>query len=109
MTTQHLVVFKTRPKSVTERMQVNAKRGIEFLKVLTDTVLTQKGEWASPEVIEHRVATCQACPLFRPEQNKCGVCGCAVRNLDKGFKTNLMNKVAHKASACPKRKWHAVD
>lgn len=107
--TEHLVVFRVRQPAIMKRVRNNVKRGVSFLKVITDTIITQRGAWASQEVIEQRVAICSECRFFKPGENKCAVCGCGVRNLDKEFSTNLMNKVAHKSSACPKKKWHAVS
>jgi hypothetical protein len=107
--TEHLVVFRVRGPAMMKRLQNNVKRGVSFLKVITDTVITQRGEWASEEVIKQRVAICTDCRFFKPQENKCSVCGCGVRGLDKEFKTNLMNKLAHKSSACPKKKWHPVS
>ena len=78
-----------------------------FMKVVTDTIVKHKGKLVSKAVIDERLAICKECPYFRPGKNRCSVCGCGV-TIDKGFRRNLANKLAHPSSVCPKKKWRAV-
>lgn len=49
---------------------------------------------ASDDLVERRLATCRACPLWVVESSRCGACGC--------FTTA---KAALAASTCPKGWW----
>lgn len=89
-----------------DQIRENAARGIQFFSVLADTLVRQGGELASEDVIAQRLAICQGCQKFRPDTNRCGVCGCRVRSTaTRELVLNLGNKLAHKASTCPLNKW----
>jgi hypothetical protein len=106
--TETLLAIRPRSdQTVADKAKEKAKLVGNFIKVVTDTVVKHKGKLVSRAVIDERLAICQECPFFRPVKNRCAVCGCGVR-IDKGFRLNLANKLAHPSSVCPKRKWKAV-
>jgi hypothetical protein len=96
-----------RPVVPRRSVKQQLERGAQFAKVLSDTILNHNGKLASQETIDARLAICAKCPWFRPDLNRCAICGCRVR-VDQGFRKNLANKLAHPSSACPKGKWPAV-
>jgi hypothetical protein len=49
---------------------------------------------ASEELRETRLAICRECPAFRPADERCSVCGCAMKI-----------KTAWQLTVCPKGKW----
>ncbi len=91
--------------SVLRSIKRRANQGREFFTVLYDTMVREGGEMASHETIRKRWLTCTDCRYFVARKNSCAVCGCKLRGVMKGFRYNLANKLAHKASRCPKGKW----
>lgn len=88
-------------KEITEKAQL----GVQFFSVLANTLITQRGELASEETVNRRLAICKNCDRFNPKGNSCTVCTCKLSVLHREFRRNLANKLAHKASSCPLRKW----
>lgn len=53
---------------------------------------------APPELVAARLATCRACPHYRPSDRRCSRCGCGTQP-----------KAAIRSSECPDGRWPSPE
>lgn len=84
------------------------KTATEFAAVFLST-LAHGGKFASEQQVSDRLQICNSCPFFLPRENKCNHCRCHLGDLKQKWLSNLVNKLAHKQSACPMGKWGPIE
>ena len=83
-------------------------RAREFASVVSATLISG-GQFADEQQVLDRLQVCNSCPHFVPTENKCSHCRCHLTALADKWLSNLVNKLAHKQSACPMGKWGPIE
>lgn len=84
---------------ITKNLSVG--NALSFIVALAKTAIFGMG---SENLAEARNDICRGCDWYDVDNVSCGICGCGLDNTAKG-KDKIFEKVYHKSSSCPIKRW----